>query len=125
MKPRPIVSPLAFALLLLLGCATDDPDLDPSRSQRSQHALAADCTHAEDYELEGVGGAQFNFLTVDATILPMADVGKTLANDQIHMLRLAEEQGLTVLDKHVPAFVVFDQTGNVVQVHSGGFYQCA
>jgi hypothetical protein len=55
----------------------------------------------------------------------MADVGKVLANDQVHMLRMAGDAGLTIQNKHVPAFVIFDGQGNVTTVHSGGFYQCA
>jgi hypothetical protein len=54
----------------------------------------------------------------------MSAVGKVLANDQIHMLRMADQAGLDVRNKHVPAFVTFDANGNVTAVHSGGFYQC-
>jgi hypothetical protein len=48
-----------------------------------------------------------------------------LANDQIHMLRMAANDGLTMRNKHVPAFPIFDQAGNVVRIEAGGFYQCA
>src|SRR4029079_9626164 len=62
---------------------------------------------------------------VDTSVLPMSEVGETLANEQIPMLRMAGGAGLDIKNKHVPAFVIFDGGGNVVQVHSGGFYQCA
>src|SRR5262245_41458547 len=84
-----------------------------------------DCHHAAQYEKSGVEGALFNTLAVDVSLLPMWAVGKTLANDQIHMLRSAEDAGLAVIDKHVPAFVIFNEVGEVVTVHSGGFYTCA
>jgi hypothetical protein len=83
------------------------------------------CSDTSKYELSGVGGAQFNTLAVDTSILPMWEVGKVLANDQVHMLRMAQDAGLSVLNKHVPAFVLFDSGGNVTSVLSGGFYQCA
>ncbi|MDC3962262.1 hypothetical protein KEG38_51060 [Polyangium jinanense] len=83
------------------------------------------CEDAARYELRDVGGAQFNNITLDPSILPLADVGKVLANDQVHMLRAAAENGLHVLNKHVPAFFIFDDQGNVSQIRAGGFYQCA
>jgi hypothetical protein len=102
------------------GVRSDEPTGETTAALGS-----LDCADTGRYELTGVGGANFNTLAVDTTILPMADVGKVLANDQIHMLRMASDAGLAVLDKHVPAFVIFDQSGNVVSVQSGGFYQCA
>jgi hypothetical protein len=107
-----------IALLLLTGCQGPPP---PSAVQ----APLDSCSNTSQYELTGVGGAQFNTLAVDTSILPMWQVGRVLANDQIHMLRMAGQAGLHILNKHVPAFVIFGPDGNVVTVHSGGFYQCA
>src|SRR5262249_8155522 len=105
----------------VIGCA----NVAPEAPQESSSALNLQCLDSARFELAGVGGANFNTLSVDTTILPMADVGKVLADDQIHMLRMAQNAGLPVLNKHVPAFVIFDDHGNVVSVESGGFYQCA
>ncbi|MDB4934028.1 MAG: hypothetical protein JWP87_1000 [Labilithrix sp.] len=91
----------------------------------SAAVTAPGCANSAAYEIPGVGGALFNTLAVDTAILPMWQVGKVLANDQIHMLRMASDAGLAIRDKHVPAYVTFDATGNVVRVDSGGFYQCA
>jgi hypothetical protein len=102
---------------LLLACSAVGPT-------ETQAALDV-CDNAAQFELAGVGGANFNTLYVDTAILPMSQVGRVLANDQIHMLRMANQQGLHVLNKHVPAFVIFGPDGNVVTVHAGGFYQCA
>src|SRR5215468_9044193 len=100
-------------LLLLWGCE--------SQNVTETQAPLGSCDDAAQFELAGVGGAQFNTLAVDTSILPMSQVGRVLANDQIHMLRMADQAGLHVLNKHVPAFVIFGPDGNVVQVHSGGF----
>ncbi len=86
---------------------------------------ALDCTRVEKYEIHDVHGALFNTLAVDTALLPLADTGEVMANDQIHMLRMAADAGLTVRNKHIPAFVVFDEGGNPVSIQSGGFYQCA
>jgi hypothetical protein len=117
---------IGLALLAAaFGCQQNRPASAPAVSSAGQELTALDCSHSEQYELSGIGGAMFNTLAVDTSILPMSQVGKVLANDQIHMLRMAQDAGLTIVDKHVPAFVIFDQNGNAVTVHSGGFYQCA
>ncbi len=105
----------------MIGCANVSPEAPGETSS----ALDVQCLDSARFELHGVGGANFNTLSVDTAILPMADVGKVLADDQIHMLRMAQNAGLHVLNKHVPAFVIFDGMGNVTSVESGGFYQCA
>src|SRR5262245_24128457 len=74
------------------------------------------CARSWRYELPGVHGAALNQLRVNLNLLPFADVGHTLANDQIHMMRMAEELGLSIESKHVPAFL----DGNYV--YSGGIY---
>ncbi len=121
MNPRTRI--LGTLLAGALGCQQGRP-APPVASAHSE-LTSLDCAQSEQYELGGVGGALFNTLAVDTAVLPMSQVGKTLANDQIHMLRAAGDAGLSIVDKHVPAFVIFDETGNVTQVHSGGFYQCA
>lgn len=112
------------AAIALAGCATQ---IDEPTAATADEALdrAPACADTARYELRGVGGEQFNTLSVDTSILPLSAVGKVLANDQIHMLRAAADDGLAVLDKHVPAYVIMDATGNVTSVESGGFYQCA
>jgi hypothetical protein len=112
---------LGLLLLFAGGC-----EHDPQIAAVARAPLGAlDCSDTSRYQLTGVGGAQFNTVAVDTSILPMWEVGKVLANDQVHMLRMAGDAGLSVLNKHVPAFVIFDGAGNVTTVHSGGFYQCA
>jgi hypothetical protein len=41
------------------------------------------------------------------------------------MLRMAKDAGLAVLNKHVPAFMLFDAHGAPASILAGGFYQCA
>jgi hypothetical protein len=118
------------SIAAIASCAGPGSGPASARSDEPATETAAalgslDCGNAGQYELSGVGGALFNTLAVDTSILPMAAVGKTLANDQIHMLRMARDAGLTIRNKHVPAFVIFDPSGNVVSVEAGGFYQCA
>jgi hypothetical protein len=74
------------------------------------------CTQSWLYELPGVRGSALNQLRVNLDLLPFSEVGHTLANDQIHMMRMAEELGLTIESKHVLAFL----DGNYV--YSGGIY---
>jgi hypothetical protein len=110
------------AAAMLAACA--DPTPPPSTSI-STADVQGRCTNTSRYDLTGVGGANFNTLTVDPAILPLWQVGSVLADDQIHMLRMAEHAGLEVLNKHVPAFMMFDAQGNPASILAGGFYQCA
>jgi hypothetical protein len=124
--------PLSLTLLFTALACQSEKVAPPLSGERSVAPLAEqrssltglDCEDSGRYELEGVGGALFNTLAVDTAVLPLSRVGAVLANDQIHMLRMAQEAGLEIRNKHVPAFVIFGSGGNVVQVHSGGFYQC-
>jgi hypothetical protein len=121
---RPIRTTL-LAATLMGACQDAAPPPAPPVAATSAALTAPDCADSARHELAGVGGALFNFLTADTAVLPMWQVGSVLANDQVHMLRMAEDADLAVLDKHVPALPVFDATGQVVAVHAGGFYQCA
>lgn len=109
-----------MSLLFLAACA------DPATESAAVDDIARDrCADSARYELHGVGGANFNTLSVDPAILPLWQVGSVLADDQVHMLRMASDKGLTVLNKHVPALMVFDAQGNPASILAGGFYQCA
>ena len=110
----------AAALLATCGCTTD-----ATTTTTTDDIQLPRCALTERYELRGVGGANFNTLSVDPAILPLSQVGAVLAVDQIHMLRMAGDDGLAVLNKHVPAFMVFDAQGNPQSIEAGGFYQCA
>jgi hypothetical protein len=110
-------------VIAMMGCQADRGA--PPLGTASGRLTGIDCSQSAEFEIAGVGGAQFNTVAVDTSILPMSQVGRVLANDQIHMLRDAANAGLSVLNKHVPAFVIFDNSGNVTEVLSGGFYQCA
>jgi len=107
-------------VVVAAGCAEQ---VTPATSS-VESALTRDCSKSARYEQGDVGGAAVNFGTVDTSILPMWMVGKTLANDQIHMLRMADNAGLNVHNKHIPAFPLFDGMGNVTAILAGGFYQC-
>jgi hypothetical protein len=121
MKPKPKI--LGMLCLAMVGC--QQGGRAPTLSASTASLSTLDCSNSAAFELVGVGGANFNTLSVDVSILPMSQVGRVLANDQIHMLRMAQNDGLHVLNKHVPAFVLFDANGNAMEVESGGFYQCA
>ena len=105
-----------LSLLALAACAGDPT------SSAIESASTDDCSQ---YELQGVGGANFNTVAVDPNILPLSRVGSVIADDQIHMLRMAADQGLHVLNKHIPAFMLFDDQGRPASILAGGFYQCA
>lgn len=74
------------------------------------------CPQSWRYEIPGVHSAALNQLRVNLNLLPFPEVGHTLANDQIHMMRMAEELGLDIESKHVPALL------NDPYVYSGGIY---
>lgn len=117
---------VVLALLAVTAGAACTDAGDPAADDTATSELQLPrCANTAADELRDVHGANFNTLTVDPAILPLSRVGSVIADDQIHMLRLAADDGLRVLDKHIPAFMIFDANGNPQQILAGGFYQCA
>jgi len=104
MKQRNILGLWSLMVILLGVCSAAYAD------------QTVQCTSSWLYELQGVHGAALNQLRVNLNLLPSSEVGHTLANDQIHMMRMAEGLGLNIESKHVPALL----GGNYV--YSGGIY---